>query len=93
MAAQRGDAGSGGGGTRGGNGGGRWGRAEQAGSLVGSEMGSLVGFHFFNFLKMIYRAGQYNRLGKSVIYNDLWTEAVMMPASVNRKHPPPVIFL
>jgi len=56
-------------------------------------MGSLVGFHFFNFLKMIYRAGQYNRLGKSVIYNDLWTEAVMMPASVNRKHPPPVSFL
>jgi len=60
---------------------------------MGSEMGSLVGFCFFNFLKMIYRAGQYNRLGKSVIYNDLWTEAVMMPASINRKHLPPVSFL
>jgi len=60
---------------------------------MGSEMGSLVGFCVFNFLKMMYRAGQYNHLGKSVIYNDLWTEVVMVPASVNRKHPPPVSFL
>jgi hypothetical protein len=61
----------------------RWGHSEQAGLPVGSKMGLLVGFHFFIFLEMIYQAVQYNRLSKSVIYNDLWTEVVMMPASVN----------
>jgi hypothetical protein len=51
-----------------------------------------TGFLFL-FFYSIYRGGHLNRLGKSLIYRDLWAEAVAKTASVNPFCPPRLTFV
>jgi hypothetical protein len=73
---------------------GAWGAGSGDGDTGGPDPGPVrPGLRAFFFFYLIYRGGHLDRLGKCLIYRDLWIETNEMPASVNLFCPPPIKFL